>query len=111
MSNALYTFIAIFNCIWHNILINFFFSENIMLGRPTIQENSYASSFNSKKAVDGSIETFSKVQEREHSVWWRVRLKRYQAITDINITMDTGTVRSTIWVDALQWQHCIFKFF
>lgn len=67
-----------------------------MLGRPTIQENSYASSFNSKKAVDGSIETFSKVQEREHSVWWRVRLKRYQAITDINITMDTGTVRSTI---------------
>lgn len=82
-----------------------------MLGRPTIQENSYASSFNSKKAVDGSIETFSKVQEREHSVWWRVRLKRYQAITDINITMDTGTVRSTIWVDALQWQHCIFKFF
>uniref|UniRef100_A0A8W8KG20 Uncharacterized protein n=1 Tax=Magallana gigas TaxID=29159 RepID=A0A8W8KG20_MAGGI len=55
-----------------------------MLGRPTIQENSYASLFNSKKAVDGS-----KVQEREHSVWWRVRLKRYQAITDINITMDT----------------------
>lgn len=63
--------------------------ENILFGKTTTQENSYASSFDSEKAVDGNLDTFSKIQERVHSVWWRVRLKRYHTITDINITMET----------------------
>lgn len=86
------TIVNLFDVIFKNVS----FPENLMFGRPTIQDNSYANAFDSGKAVDGRLETFSKVQERVHSVWWRVRLKRYHTITDINITMDTGTVRSTI---------------
>lgn len=87
---TLYTFIANANFIWPNHLINLY-QKTLSFGGPRYNRNSNSSAFDSGKAVDGKIDTFSEVQERIHSVWWRVRLNRYHTVTDINITMDTGT--------------------
>ncbi|XP_048763381.2 multiple epidermal growth factor-like domains protein 10 isoform X2 [Ostrea edulis] len=73
--------------------------EHIMYQKLASQDNTYSELFNANKAVDGDIQTYSKVQERSTAVWWRVQLDRYHNITKINITMDTGAnITYTVYV-------------
>ncbi|XP_062596853.1 multiple epidermal growth factor-like domains protein 10, partial [Saccostrea cucullata] len=62
--------------------------ENIVYHKRTWQENTYSSKFDSSQAVDGNLQTYSRVQETEGAIWWRVRLDGDHSITRINVTMD-----------------------